>query len=106
MSAPNQNNEIKIHPQQIMIKLMLDSQNNINKLVAMQEQQMVYINTLFKQIINDESTNTNAPSTGSTATSETSNSTTAAVSTKQGTIKSKPNQSTHNQSVTEENKTL
>jgi hypothetical protein len=97
-APPNQNNEqIKIHPQQIMVKLMLDSQNNINRLVAMQEQQMVYINTLFKQIINDESANSNSSSAG----------TTTAVSTQTGTIKSKPNnQSSNNQSVTEENKTL
>lgn len=102
MSAPN-NNEVKIHPQQIMIKLMLDSQNNINKLVAMQEQQMVYINTLFKQIINDESANNNTSQTRGTAESN-DNSTTAAVRTQQGTIKH--NKPSNNQSVTEENKTL
>ena len=94
MSTTAPNND-KIHPQQIMIKLMLDSQNNINKLVAMQEQQMVYINTLFKQIINDESANSNSSNTG----------TTAAVRTQTGTIKSttKNSQSSNNQSVTEEN---
>lgn len=55
MSAPNPNEIPKIHPQQIFIKLVLDSQNNLNKIVAMQEQQMVYINTMFKNIIDDES---------------------------------------------------
>jgi hypothetical protein len=37
---------------------MLDSQNNINKLIAMQEQQMVYINTMFNQIINESASTT------------------------------------------------
>jgi hypothetical protein len=109
VSAPNNNNnqqQVKTHPLQIMIKLMLDSQNNITKLIAMQEQQMVYINTMFKNII-DESA-----STGSTAIPEGQpqpqpqqvNST--AVSTEQqGTIKT-TGESVDSQSIPKENKTI
>jgi hypothetical protein len=79
--------------EQVLVKLVIDSQNNINRLAVMQEQQMVYINTLFKQVIRNESTN--SPSAG----------TTAAVSTQTGTI-NHSSQPSDNQSVTEENKTL
>ncbi len=93
MSAPN-NQQPTIH--QIMVKMILDSQNNVNKLVAMQEQQMVYINTLFKQII-DESAN--PPNTGTAPTEINS-----AVSTETGTIKTgKP---TDSKPISEENQTI
>jgi len=94
--------------EQVLVKLVIDSQNNINRLTAMQDQQMVYINTLFKQVIsNDQSTNSNTPQTGGTTESSdnSTTSTTAAVSTQQGTIKSSSKPS-DNQSVTEENQTL
>ena len=80
--------------EQVLVKLVIDSQNNINRLSVMQEQQMVYINTLFKQVISsNESANSNSTGAG----------TTTAVSTQQtGTIKSS-NQSSDNQSITEEN---
>jgi len=89
--------------EQVLVKLVIDSQNNINRLSVMQEQQMVYINTLFKQVIsNDQSANTNTTQTGGAA--ESNDNSTTAVSTQQGTIEhSKPSD---NQSVTEENKTL
>jgi hypothetical protein len=42
---------------QALIKLVLDSQNNINSLVRMQEQQMIYIKDLMSKVDN-ESRNT------------------------------------------------
>ncbi len=44
---------------QILIKFMIDSQNNINKLIGMQEQQMVYINTMYRHVINESGNNVN-----------------------------------------------
>jgi hypothetical protein len=90
---PVQQQSKPLTAEQVLVKLVIDSQNNINRLAVMQEQQMVYINTLFKQVIRNESTN--SPSAG----------TTAAVSTQTGTI-NHSSQPSDNQSVTEENKTL
>ena len=47
----------------VLVKLILDSQININRLIAMQEQQMIYINDLMSKVDN-ESTTTVATGTG------------------------------------------
>lgn len=58
VSAPQQQPPLSI--EQILIKMVLDSQNNINRLVAaqerlgiIQEQQMIYINMMINQVNNE-----------------------------------------------------
>jgi hypothetical protein len=70
LQTPNQQQQQKpLTAEQILIKLILDGQNNINQLSAsqqrltsIQEQQMIYINMLIKNV---NSNNESIPSTQS-----------------------------------------
>lgn len=93
----NQNNNQEQSPvtaQQILVKMIIDAQNNLNKLVAMQEQQIIYINMLINQVNN----NVDQP--------------TASVRTQEGTIKTtgEPTTSTgqpsDNKPISKKNKTV
>ena len=61
---------------QILIKFMIDSQNNINKLIAMQEQQMVYINTMHRHVINEPGSNSSSSTTNGVSTDQSKQQTT------------------------------
>ena len=43
--------------QQMVLKCVFETQNNLNKLIAMTEQQMLYINQLFNQVISTQGGN-------------------------------------------------
>ena len=48
----NNNDIFKLTGQQVLIKMVLDAQDNITRLVRMQEAQMVYIEELMSKVRN------------------------------------------------------
>jgi hypothetical protein len=65
LQAPSPQQQQPLTVQQILVKLIIDGQNNVNRLVSslerlttIQEQQMIYINMLIKNVNSNESTAT------------------------------------------------
>lgn len=59
LQAPNNNNQ-QLSPMELFGRLCLQSQNNLTRLIGMQEQQMIYINAVFKEVINEQQQKTKA----------------------------------------------
>jgi hypothetical protein len=54
----------QLSPTEVFIQLSLQSQQNITKLIGMQEQQMSYINAVFSKVIDEQKQLKTAASAG------------------------------------------